>query len=94
MQAAAVEFDDRPGPVRDAVVEHFSRLDREMGRAVELAVGEGHLQADLDVGQFVFDLMGIILAYHHSARLFEVTRAEARARIAFDRLIAAASPNA
>jgi len=93
MQAAAVEFDDRPGPVRDAVVEHFSRLDREMGRAVELAVGEKHLHADLDVGQFVFDLMGIILAYHHSARLFEVTRAESRARNAFERLIAAASPN-
>src|SRR5215813_2998658 len=23
MQAAAIEFDDRPGPVRDAVVDHF-----------------------------------------------------------------------
>ena len=37
MQSAAVEFDDRPGPVRDAVVEHFARLERELGRAVELA---------------------------------------------------------
>src|SRR2546422_10880596 len=65
MQAAAVEFDDRPGPVRDAVVEHFARLERELGRAVELAVGQGHLRADLDVGQFVFDMMGIIFAYYH-----------------------------
>src|SRR5512143_3621128 len=31
MQAAAIEFDDRPGPVRDAVVEHFARLERELG---------------------------------------------------------------
>ena len=76
MQAAAVEFDDRPGPVRDAVVEHFARLEREMGRAVELAVGQGHLRADLDVGQFVFDMLGIIFAYHHGARLFDVARAE------------------
>jgi AcrR family transcriptional regulator len=44
MQSAAVEFDDRPGPVRDAVVEHFARLERELGRAVELAVGQGHLR--------------------------------------------------
>ena len=94
MQAAAVEFDDRPGPVRDAVVEHFARLERELGRTVELAVGQGHFRADLDVGQFVFDLMGIIFAYHHRARLFDVTRAQAQARTAFERLVTAASPTA
>jgi AcrR family transcriptional regulator len=94
MQAAAVEFDDRPGPVRDAVVEHFARLEREMGRAVELTIGQGHFRADLDVGQFVFDLMGIILAYHHSARLFDAALAESQARSAFERLVAAASPTA
>ena len=80
MQAAAVEFDDRPGPVRDAVVEHFARLERELGRAVEMAVGQGHLRADLDVGQFVFDMMGVIFAYHHGARLFEVDAAPSRGR--------------
>jgi AcrR family transcriptional regulator len=93
MQAAAVEFDDRPGPVRDAVVEHFARLERELGRAVELAIGQGHLRADLDVGQFVFDMMGIMFAYHHGARLFDITRAEAQARVAFEQRIAAALPS-
>jgi AcrR family transcriptional regulator len=92
MQAAALEFDDRPGPVRDAVVEHFARLERELGRAVELAASEGHLRADVDVGQFVFDLMGIIFAYFHGARLFDAARAESRARDAFERLVATSSP--
>jgi AcrR family transcriptional regulator len=91
MQAAAVEFDDRPGAVRDAVVDHFGRLERELARAVELAVGQGHLRTDLDVGQFVFDMMGIIFAYYHGARLFDVRRAESRARAAFERLVASAS---
>lgn len=91
MQAAAIEFDDRPGPVREAVVEHFTRLGREFGRAVQLAVSEGHFRADLDVGQFVFDMFGIVLAYHHSARLFDIRRAEARARDAFERLVATSS---
>jgi AcrR family transcriptional regulator len=94
MQAAAVEFDDRPGPVRDAVVEHFARLEREVGRAVQLAIEQGHFRADLDVGQFVFDMMGAIFAYYHGARLFDVARFEAHARAAFDRLVAAASPAA
>ena len=94
MQAAALEFDDRPGPVRDAVVEHFARLERELGRAVELAIGEGHLRSDLDVGQFVFDVMGVLFAYQHSARLLKAAEAGSRARAAFERLVAAAAPTA
>ncbi|MCC6195946.1 MAG: TetR/AcrR family transcriptional regulator [Burkholderiales bacterium] len=92
MQAAAVEFDDRPGPVRDAVVEHYARLERELARAIGLAIGEGHLRRDLDAGQLVFDLMGIIFSYHHGARLFDARTADSRARVAFERLIASALP--
>jgi AcrR family transcriptional regulator len=94
MQSAAVEFDDRPGPVRDAVIEHFARLERELGRAVELAVGQGHLRTDLDISQFVFEMMGIIFAYYNRARLFDAARAEVHARAAFERLVATASPTA
>ncbi|MBI5786749.1 MAG: TetR/AcrR family transcriptional regulator [Rhodocyclales bacterium] len=94
MQAAAVEFDDRPGQVRDAVLAHYKRLEQELGRAVELAIGQGHLRADLDVEQFVFDMLGVIFAYYHSARLFRREEAVARARKAFERLIAAAAPAA
>ena len=93
MQAAAVEFDDRPGPVRDVVLEHFARLDRELHRAVDLAVTERHLRRDLDVGQFVFEMMGVIFAYHHCARLLKVAEAESRARAAFEQLVTAASPS-
>lgn len=92
MQAAAVEFDDRPGPVRDVVIRHFARLERELGRAVQLAVDQGHLRPDLDIGQFVFDMLGVILSYYHSARLFDGEKAAARARAAFEQLIKTASP--
>lgn len=91
MQAAAIEFDDRPGPVRDAVIEHFARLERELARAVELAIGQGHFRADLDVPQFVFELLGIVLACQHGTRLFDPLRARANARAAFERLAASAA---
>jgi len=94
MLAGAIEFDDKPGPLRDAIAWHYDRLGRELARAVELAVGQGHLRADLDVAQFVFELMGIIFAYHHDARLMRNEQAPARARAAFERLIAAATPAA
>lgn len=92
MQAAAVEFDDRPGAVRDAVVWHYERLEREMARAVELAVGQGHLRQDLDVAQFVFEMLGVVFAYYHGNRLMKRDGAAARARTAFERLIDAAAP--
>ena len=91
MRAAAIEFDDRPGPVRDAVVEHFARLDRELTRAVQLAVSEKHFRADVDVEQFIFDLKGLLFAYEHAARLFDAARAGRHVRAAFEHLIAAAS---
>jgi AcrR family transcriptional regulator len=94
MQAAAVEFDDRPGQVRDAVLAHYKRLEQELGRAVELAIQQGHLRPNLDVEQFVFDMLGVIFAYYHSARLFKRAEAVSRARKGFERLIAAAAPAA
>jgi hypothetical protein len=92
MLAAAVEFDDCPGPMRDAVVGHFQRLNVELRRAVNLAVEEGHFARRLDVEQFLFDLMGILHAYHYQARLLNDVRARARAQASFARLVAAASP--
>ena len=90
MHAASVEFDDRPGPVRDAVMGHYERLDHELARAVKLAVQQGHLRADLDVQQFVFYLMGILLAHQHTARLMRREQATTRAAAAFEQLVSSA----
>lgn len=91
MQAAAIEFDDRPGLMREAVLGHFARLERELGRAVMLAVAAGHLRADLDVQQFVFEMLGIVFSYNHFARLMQRRESQALARSAFLRLVQAAS---
>jgi AcrR family transcriptional regulator len=92
MQAAAAEYDDCPGPLRDAVVGHFDRLESEVARTVKLAVEQGHLRANLDVELFVFEMVGILFSHQHHARLLHRKRAAARARQAFERLLAAASP--
>jgi AcrR family transcriptional regulator len=94
IQAAAVEFDDRPGAVRDAVVAHYKRLEQELARAVAMAIEQGHLRAALDPEQFVFDMLGIIHAYYYSSRLLRRDEAATRARRAFERLVADASPAA
>ncbi|HTO51424.1 MAG TPA: TetR/AcrR family transcriptional regulator [Burkholderiales bacterium] len=90
--AASVEYDDRPGQVRDALVAGQRELRGALAKAVRLAVEEGHLRPDTDPWQVVFELMGIVLAAHHDRGLLDDPRVPERARKAFDRLIAAHAP--
>ena len=46
--SGAVEFDDRPGPVRDALVSMVRAWQRRLERAIRIAIEDGHLRADTD----------------------------------------------
>ncbi len=85
--SGAVEFDDRPGPVRDALVAMVRAWHDAMARAIRLAIDAGQLRADTDAQQLLFEIPGLILALHHDARLLRVPGAPARAQCAFDRLV-------
>lgn len=86
--SAAVEFDDRPGPVREALVGMVRTWHEALIRAARLAIEEGHLRADTEPEQLLFELHGLILALHHDARLLHSPGSVERARRGFDRLIA------
>ena len=85
--SGAVEFDDRPGPVRDALVDMVRTWQRALEHAIRLAVEEGHLRAGTDPAQVLFDMHGLVLALHHDARFLHSTGAEKRARAAFERVL-------
>ncbi|MEO7008375.1 MAG: TetR/AcrR family transcriptional regulator [Caldimonas sp.] len=86
--SGAVEFDDRPGPVRDALVTMVRTWQQALWRAIDAAVAEGHLRADTDPQQLLFELHGLILALHHDARFLQSPGSMARARLGFERLLA------
>ncbi|NDL60380.1 TetR family transcriptional regulator C-terminal domain-containing protein [Phytoactinopolyspora mesophila] len=85
--AAAAEFDDRPGPVRDAVAGIHARWQEHLRRHVRQAVTDGDLPADTDSEQVVFELVGIVLALNHALQLNNDRRAPERARDAIARLL-------
>ncbi len=85
--SGAVEFDDRPGPVRDALAQMVQTWRRALQRALEQAVQVGHLRADTDVQQMLFEIHGLILALHHDARFLRTPGATDRARAGFERLL-------
>jgi AcrR family transcriptional regulator len=85
--SGAVEFDDRPGPVRDALAHMVRAWQAALERAVRMAVDEGHLGADTHAPQLVFELHGLILALHHDARFLRRPGALDRVRAGFERLL-------
>jgi AcrR family transcriptional regulator len=97
--SGAVEFDDRPGPVRDALVAMVQTWQRALERAIRIAIDEGHLRADTDAQQVLFEVHGLILALHHDARFLRHPGAVERARTGFERVLShytspSASPSA
>ncbi|MDA7417817.1 TetR/AcrR family transcriptional regulator [Xenophilus arseniciresistens] len=89
--SGASEFDDRPGPVRDALVESVSIWQAAVLRAIEQAQAEGHLRADEDARQLAFEIHGLILALHYEARFLRVPGSIARANTGFANILARAA---
>jgi AcrR family transcriptional regulator len=85
--SGAVEFDDRPGPVRDALVAMVQTWQDALARAIRMAVEEGHLRADTDAKQLLFEIHGLILALHHDARFLRHPGAVERARVGFEHVM-------
>lgn len=85
--SGASEYDDRPGAVRDELVSMVQGWQREISRAIEQCIREGHLRKDTDVSDLVFGIYGVILVLHHDSRLMRSADALPRARRAFDRLL-------
>ena len=86
--SGAVEFDDRPGPVRDALVAMVQTWHAALERAIRIAIDEGHLKHDTDPQQMLFEVHGLILALHHDARFLRRPGADARARAGFENVLA------
>ncbi len=85
--SGAVEFDDRPGPVRDALAGMVRAWHAALERAIRVAIDEGHLLPDTDPTQMLFELHGLILALHHDARFLRIPGALDRARAGFERTL-------
>jgi AcrR family transcriptional regulator len=87
IDAASREYQHQPGPMRDAVIERQKLLDRELSKAVQMAIETGELAPTTEPGQVAFDMMGIILGFYRTEQLLGTPESSRRARVAFDRLI-------
>ena len=84
--AALFELDDLEGGVRDHVAAMEARWRALLEALVRSAVELGHLRAGTDAAQFVWELCGVYLGHHASARFLRDPSADDRARAALDAL--------
>ena len=86
--SGAVEFDDRTGPVRDALAFSVQTWLHALHRAIVLAQECGHLRADADAHQVAFEIHGLILALHYEARFLQNPGSISRAERGFSEILA------
>jgi AcrR family transcriptional regulator len=85
--SGAVEFDDRPGPVRDAIASSVRTWLAAMDRAVRQAQESNQLSAQADPSQILFEIHGLILALHYEARFLKSPGSIERALKGFDSIL-------
>jgi AcrR family transcriptional regulator len=86
--SGAVEYDDRPGPIREALVAMVRLWQGALVRCAQQAIDGGDLKADTDAQQLVYEMYGLVLAVHHDARFLRLPGAVDRAHRGFARLVA------
>jgi AcrR family transcriptional regulator len=85
--SGAVEFEDRVGPVRDALTHSVNTWLAAMRRSIDIAIAEGHLRADTDSAQMGFEIHALILALHYEARFLHSPHSLERAITAFEGIV-------
>jgi AcrR family transcriptional regulator len=85
--SGAVEYDDRPGPIREELVKMVQAWQGALQRSAHQAIEVGDLRPDTDAEQLVYEMYGLILALHHDARFLRMPGSVERARRGFERLI-------
>jgi AcrR family transcriptional regulator len=80
LTTATVEFDARPGPLRDAVAETMDRWLRLLAREAELAIEAGDLASETDPADVAFELNALAAAASYGFQLWRDPELIERAR--------------
>jgi AcrR family transcriptional regulator len=80
--AASLEFDDRPGPVRDRILGLMKKWLGNLERAARDAQDAGEIHKDVNVRQLAFEIQALAMGGNWSSRLFRDQSAFRSAKVA------------
>src|SRR5580692_2275358 len=85
--AGMFELDDVEGPVREKLLELEKQWNEILKQFIAESIATGDLRKDLDIDQFIWELMGFYLNHHASRRFMRNRDTNMRAKKAFQGLI-------
>jgi AcrR family transcriptional regulator len=85
--SGAIELDDRPGPVRDELVQIVQNWRSALMRAIQQSIEEGHLRNNCDPRLMLFAIYSAILGLQHDARFLQVEDSIDVAKICLKKII-------
>jgi AcrR family transcriptional regulator len=91
--AASLEFDDRPGPVRDRIINLMKKWLENLEHAARDAQSAGEIRKDVDVRQLAFEIQALAMGGNWSSRLFRDQSAFRSAKVAILRRIDQVTPS-
>jgi AcrR family transcriptional regulator len=86
--AGAFEFDDRNGPLRELLLDGVRRWRVMLKRSIIQSIDEGHLRADSDAEQLVFELDSLFTGLMREARFLQNPESATRGWTSYQRLLA------
>ncbi len=84
---AGIGFSDRPGKVRDFLIQQQNEWISSLKRLAVSAVKSGDFKPDIDTDQFAFELYALLLGFHFYHKLLGDPRTRSRQKKALDRLL-------
>jgi AcrR family transcriptional regulator len=85
--SAGMEYSDRPGKVREALMRQQEEWIDCLRRIAQSAIKSGDFRSDIDCDQFAFDLYSLLLGFHYYYKLLNDKKTRQRQKVAFERLL-------
>jgi AcrR family transcriptional regulator len=85
--SASADFSDRPGRVRDLLLNQQKEWIDCLKRIAQSAVQVGDFRQDIDDDQFAFDLYSLLLGFHLYFNLLDDAEIKNRQKTAFTRIL-------
>jgi AcrR family transcriptional regulator len=85
--SAGMEYSDRPGKVREALMRQQEEWIDCLRRIAQSAIKAGDFREDIDCDQFAFDLYSLLLGFHYYYKLLNDSKTRQRQKIAFERML-------
>ena len=85
--SAAGEFSDRPGNVRDGLLQQQEDWIECLRRIAKAAIRVGEFKEGIDCDQFAFELYSLLLGFHLYHKMLESRETKHYQQVALDRLL-------